>query len=97
MRVRVVVADTVFNTIDEQLPQERGPNGEPSAADFIGTDLTRIVEEFAERWDDLPPRFDGLENIRVLISAGRLVNAYVVVGLYLPDHTIELVEIGLDP
>ena len=96
MTRRVVVSGDVFDDIDLQLPAERGPNGEPSADDFIAQDLTAIVQLMAEQWDNLPPRFAELTNIRVLIAAGRMVHAIVAVGMLLPDNTIEIVEVGID-
>ena len=37
-----------FEDLDRQLSPERGPNGEPSAADFQTIELLRIVDRFAE-------------------------------------------------
>ena len=43
-----------FEDVDRQLGVERGPNGEPSTADFQTIDLLRIVDRFADEFDDLP-------------------------------------------
>jgi hypothetical protein len=54
-RRQVRVDQASFDELDDQLGEDRGPNGEPSATDFIVTELLTIVEEFAERFDSLPP------------------------------------------
>ena len=59
-RREVRVADSFFAGIDAQFRPERGPDGEPSATDFIVVDLPAIVEEFAARFDDLPEAIEGL-------------------------------------
>lgn len=43
----VRVTSIVFDSIDESLRPERGPHGEPSAADFVTVELPAIVERFA--------------------------------------------------
>lgn len=42
-----------FLQLDQQLSDERGPNGEPSAVDFAAYELIPIIEEFATGWDRL--------------------------------------------
>src|SRR5512142_1128434 len=44
-RTRVLVQ------LDCQLPAERGPHGEPTAADFAASDPLIVVERFATLWD----------------------------------------------
>jgi hypothetical protein len=57
---RVVrVTPDVFSLLDAQLPDERGPNGEPTAAEFAASDLLDIVEVFATMWDQLPMTIPG--------------------------------------
>jgi hypothetical protein len=46
-RRRVRVAESFFEQLDELLPSDRGPNGEPSATDFLVIDLPSIVDTFA--------------------------------------------------
>ena len=43
-----------FEDLDRQLGPERGPDGEPSTADFQTIELLRIVDQFAEQFDELP-------------------------------------------
>lgn len=55
MTRRVVrVLPEIFILLDEQLPDERGPSGEPTAAEFAASDLLTIVERFATGWDEPP-------------------------------------------
>lgn len=86
-----------FQRLDAQLPDERGPNGEPTAAEFAATDLLEIVDLFATRWDDLPTTFPGRTDYRALTYHCRLVHAAFVHGQLSPaDGAVELVEISLD-
>jgi hypothetical protein len=43
----------------------------------------------------LPPLIPGRPDYRILIAAGRLVYAYVIVGQLAADGAVELVEIDL--
>jgi hypothetical protein len=43
-----------FILLDDQLGDERGPDGEPTSVDFETYELLAIVEKFATGWDDLP-------------------------------------------
>lgn len=85
-----------FAQLDFQLGEERGPRGEPSSADFLGYEMLAIVEEFATRWDDLPPVIPGRGDYRILIKGGYLVRAYSVTGQLAPDGAVELVRIRVD-
>ncbi|MCY4515975.1 MAG: hypothetical protein OXB99_01910 [Acidimicrobiaceae bacterium] len=85
-----------FEDLDRQLSPERGLNGEPSTADFQTIELLRIVDRFAEQFDDLPELIPDRPDYRVLISSGVLVRALSVVGQLAPDGAIELVSIDID-
>jgi hypothetical protein len=52
-----------FLLLDEQLGDERGPNGEPSAVDFAAYELIPIIEEFATGWDDLPEEIPAYNRV----------------------------------
>jgi hypothetical protein len=58
-----------FAKIDVQLPDERGPDGEPSWLDFQAYDLLAIVERFATGLDELPELVPGRPDYRILITA----------------------------
>lgn len=51
--------------LDSQLRPDRGPNGEPSATDFLVIDLPEIVDAFVVGFDDLPEVIEGLRSARV--------------------------------
>ena len=85
-----------FEDLDRQLSLERGPNGEPSTADFQTIELLRVVDRFAEQFDDLPELIPGRSDYRVLLTSGVLVRALNVVGQLASDGAIELVSIDID-
>ena len=85
-----------FEDLDRQLGPERGPNGEPSTADFHAIELLRIVDRFAEQFDDLPELIPGRSDYRVLLTSGVLVRSLNVVGQLAPDGAVELVSIDID-
>ncbi|HET9653909.1 MAG TPA: hypothetical protein VFP72_01015 [Kineosporiaceae bacterium] len=98
MSRRVVrVSPELFVLLDEQLPHERGPNGEPSAAEFAANDLISIIERFATRWDELPMPIRGRPDYRVLITTSRLVPFVSVRGQLSPvDGAVELIDVDID-
>ncbi|MBI2168869.1 MAG: hypothetical protein HYU28_05125 [Actinobacteria bacterium] len=85
-----------FEDLDQQLPPERGPSGEPSTNDFQALELLRIVERFAIGFDDLPELIPGRSDYRILIAAGMLVPRFAVVGQLASDGAVELVQLELD-
>jgi len=95
-RREVRVAESFFDELDTQLGAERGPNGEPSATDFIVVDLPRIVDEFAKRFDELPEAISGVSGVRMLIGVGALATAYVVHAAKTTAGAVELIGIELD-
>lgn len=95
-RRRVRVAESFFEQLDGLLPADRGPNGEPSATDFLVIDLPAIVDQVATEFDGLPEVIEGVPSARMLINAGRLVSQFVVYGLEAPDGSVDLIGIDLD-
>lgn len=95
-RRRVRVAESFFEQLDELLPSDRGPNGEPSATDFLVIDLPSIVDSFATGFDALPEVIEGVPAARMLIAIGRLVGRFVVFGLEAADGSIDLIGLDLD-
>jgi hypothetical protein len=93
---QVRVTPGFFEQLDAQLAGERGPQGEPSATDFIAIELPTIIEQFAERFDDLPEVIVGLESARMLIAPGVLVDVVVVYGLLASDGVIDLIGMAID-
>lgn len=95
-RRRVRIAESFFEQLDGLLPADRGPNGEPSATDFLVIDLPSIVDLFAAGFDALPEVIEGVPSARMLIGVGRLVARFVVFGLEAPDGSIDLIGLDLD-
>ena len=92
---RVVRATTsFFEDLDRQLDDERGPDGQPSIADFQVHELLLIVEVFATRFDLLPTMIPGRSDYRALVDAGTLVPAYLIVGQLV--GAVELLQIDID-
>lgn len=83
--------------LDLQLRPDRGPNGEPSATDFVVIDLPEIVEAFAVRFAQLPEVVEGLESARIYIGAGALVSGVAVYGVEIADGVVELIGVEIDP
>jgi hypothetical protein len=80
----VRITPDLFRKLDAQLPAERGPRGEPTAAEFAANDLLDIVETFAEEWDDLLKPYAGRADYRDLWLHARLVHAAVIRGQLSP-------------
>lgn len=91
----VRVAASFFDQLDAQLGADRGPEGEPSATDFLVLDLPVIVDHFATRFERLPEVIEGVPQAGMLIAAGRLVHAFVVYGLLEVDGAVDLVGIDI--
>ena len=85
-----------FEDLDRQLATERGPQGEPSSADFQAFELLDIIEIFAYRFEDLAELIPGRTDYRVLIAAGRLVRAYAVTAQLCADGAVELLSLHVD-
>lgn len=95
-RRTVRVTDAFFRQLDEQLGQDRGPSGQPSATDFLVIELPAVVDRFATGFDALPEIIEGLSAGRMLIVPGLLVRAFAVYGLLLADGSIEIIGVELD-
>lgn len=95
-RRRVRVAEAFFAQLDDQLGPDRGPEGQPSATDFLVLELPPVVDRFATDFEALPEIVDGFAAARMLIAPGLLVRAFAVYGLLLPDGSIELIGIEVD-
>lgn len=98
MTRRVVrVTPEFFAQLDHLLPAERGPHGEPTAAEFAASDLLDVVEEFATGWDGLFPTVRGRTDVRTLLTKTRLAHAVAVTGQLSPiDGAVELIVIVID-
>lgn len=85
-----------FDTLDSQLPADRGPNGTPSATDFIAIDLPGAIDQFAKGFDELPEWIEGVPGTRVSVTPGYLVKAMAIFGVLADDGAIDLVAISIE-
>lgn len=94
----VRVTDEFYNDLDSYLGAGRGPNGEPSAIDFLRLELLPLIDIIAEQFDDLPKALPGHPEYRVLITNGRLIPYISIMGMLQSDGSVELIqlELGLD-
>ncbi len=95
-RRTVRVDQQFFTELDAQLGETRGPNGEPSASDFLLIELPTIAETFGERFDELLRLYPERDDYRYLVAGGRLVYAVVVVGQLIDDDTLSLFGAEID-
>lgn len=92
----VRVTDEFYNDLDNYLGTERGPNGEPSAIDFLRLELLPLIDIIAEQFDDLPEALPGHPEYRVLITTGRLIPNISIMGMLQSDGSVELIQLELD-
>lgn len=85
-----------FHDLDDQFFAERGPNGEPSAHDFLVVELFRVIERFASGFDELLLVNEHDPGHRMLVTAGRLVPFFVITGRLASDGAVELVSLDVD-
>ena len=85
-----------FAELDNQLSESRGPNGEPSASDFLVIDLPTISDAFAEHFDEFPAVYPDRDDYRYLVVTGKLVKAALVIGQLMADGSIVLISIDID-
>lgn len=85
-----------FGDIDRQLGSDRGPNGEPSATDFLVIEVPAIVEKFATDFENLPVAVEGVVEARMALGTGHLVSAFAVYGLLMSDDSVELIGVEVD-
>ncbi len=95
-RRQVRVTPPFFDRLDELLPSERGPDGTPSATDFLLHDLPAIIDLLADDFMRHTSPVAEDPEIRVLIAAGPLVPYVAVYAVLAADDAVEVifVEIG---
>ncbi len=85
-----------FAELDGQLSESRGPNGEPSASDFLVIELPTISDAFAEHFDEFLAVYPDRDDYRYLVVTGKLFKAALVVGQLIVDRSIVLISIDID-
>lgn len=94
-RRRVVVRPEFFDRLDELLPEERTPEGDPSTADFILHDLTAVIDALAEDFEatTLPVTES---DARLFVFAGMTMPYVAIFARKLDDTLIELLWIDIE-
>ncbi len=73
-----------------------GPNGEPSASDFLLVDLLTLSKVFTERFDEVPTLYPDRDDYRYLVASGLLVRAVTVTAQLAADGSIVVFGIDID-
>jgi hypothetical protein len=92
----VKVDDRFFELLDQQLGSERGPNGEPTATDFLLADLPAIADRFSTDFDELIQPIPGRPDYRASLSVGVLAPRILVTGVLDSDGTVTLLSVRMD-
>ena len=97
MTLRVVrFAGSFFQRLDELLPESRGPDGSPSATDFLLHDLPPVRDllamDFEARTLVVPPG----GSVRVYIGSGALVGRFVIFATLANDGAVEVLDLDID-
>ena len=95
MRREVRVDNRFFDDVDAAFRPQRGPDGQPSADDFIRLDLFGIQEEVAERFDELPVE-PAAPDVRVLVLTGLMFRQAAVYAAEMPDGIVYLIGLEVD-
>ena len=96
-RREVRVRQSFFEQLDLLLPPKRGPNGEPSAHDFLTYDLPDVLDAFATGFSLLPMVIDGFPAARMAIGSGLVTRAFAVFAVETEDGSVEVIGLTIDP
>ncbi len=92
----VKVDDRFLELLDQQLGEHRGPNGEPSATDFLLVDLPSIADLFATGFEQLMTPIPDRPDYRAALLVGTLVPRVLVTGVLDTDGTVNLISVRFD-
>lgn len=92
----VRVDPSFLERLDAQLPEERGPNGEPCRLDFLRFELPAIEERLALGFEDQGEIVPGRPDYRMVIATGSLVPRLVVIAQLVADGSVVLLSVELD-
>lgn len=84
-----------FDRLDDLLPDERGPDGSPSATDFLLYDLPRIRDLLATDFERNTISADQSE-MRVYVGAGTLVRSVALYVIIAEDDAVEVIWLLID-
>lgn len=95
-RREVRVSPSFFERLDELLPDDRTPDGKPSATDFLLHELPTIIDLLATDYERVTLEVEEVPGVRVLVTAGRLVTRvafYVALG---PEDGVEVIYLDVE-
>jgi hypothetical protein len=95
-RREVRVTQFFFDRLDELFPAERGASGEPSATDFLLHEIPAIIDRLAIAFESSTTPVDDDPRIRMLITAGVLVEFIAVYVELAPDDAVEIIYLEVD-
>lgn len=94
-RREVRVSPSFFERLDELLPDERTPDGKPSATDFLLHELPSIIDLLATDYEEVTLEVEEAPGVRVLVTAGRLVTRVAFYVALPPDDGVEVVYLDV--
>lgn len=94
-RRRVVVRPEFFERLDELLPEERTPAGDPSTADFVLHDLTAAIDAVAEDFESTTLPVEG-SDVRVFVFAGMTIPYVAIYVRELNESTVEVLTLDVE-
>ena len=90
-RRRVRVSQTFFDRLDELLPEGRDGEGSPSSADFLLHDMPAVIDRLARAYEASTAALEDGFDVRVLITAGVLVDFMAVYVTLASDGDVEII------
>ena len=90
-RRRVRVSQTFFDRLDELLPEGRDGEGSPSSADFLLHDMPAVIDRLALAYEASTAALEDGFDVRVLITAGVLVDFMAVYVTLASDGYVEII------
>lgn len=95
-RREVRVSPSFFERLDELLPDERTPDGRPSATDFLLHELPSIIDLLATDYERVTLEVEEVPGVRVLVTAGRLVTRVAFYVALAPDDGVEVIYLDVE-
>lgn len=95
-RREVRVSPSFFERLDELLPDERAPDGRPSATDFLLHELPSIIDLLATDYERVTLEVEEVPGVRVLVTAGRLVTRVAFYVALAPDDGVEVIYLDVE-
>lgn len=91
---QVRFTEQFFDRLDELLPSERGPDGEPSITDFLLFDLPSVSDRLRSNYFENTLQ-TGEPEVRVYIGAGMLVARFAIF-VALEGEVVEAFWLSID-